>query len=504
MAEEIKFFGFGPSEKRTTIDSLNRSELSKYSIHLPATSIFTQEEVKALEPSFFPWPVVIRIPNGQDSSVNPTLVKTWDDLQNFLDAVRDPNSIINFNLPPQAAQYLPYRYVYAYVSPTYIYIHNVSKDVGVIMNMDNQKLFTKLSVKDSVIRLVRGEVGWFVDSIFNSNDPRLDPISSITLDSLEDHWDNFISGYRAGFFGTNYHLNLPRYIGPKSPIGDPYTFGFRVGCRLRSDISNSFSDMTKLDKQALIVMKLSLSPAEFDARINLVNLHNKIQSGDKEGISGQLRNYLNTECSFSVPDTQYICGQQGNYCPSCTSTAYVGKSISNHMDNAVKFLEEANACVGEYTTEKISVPDCASTIKNNFIWNSDNSQFRVITMTTHEASVRFQSKKTELLHDVEFDGDVIKTIAFKEMGSLELDIRLTADKFGMNEEDFSALLNRFNGLVFDQVSNFSGSSAKYCPLTFKSGIGFCLEDGTVLIPQATFFKNLKSQKGNLFNLYNGV
>lgn len=503
MAEEIKFFGFGSGEKRAAIDSLNRYELSKYFINLPATCIFTPDEVRAADPSSFPWPIVVRIPTEQESSSTPILIKNWDDLQNVIDQVRNPDATLNFSLPPQAAEQSIYRYMYAYVSESFAYIHDVEKNMGIMLSLNNEKLFGKANAKNSIIRLVRGELGWYVDSIFGKNDSRFNALENCTIGFAVSSYDQFQSGYRAGFFGTNYLEALPKYFSNNSLVGDPYTFGFRVGCRLRQDIAGSVTEINSgtIDKNLIVKLKLTLSPQEFESRMGMVKLHNKIQAGDSTNLCSELLSYLNPGCQ-----NPEFCGYEGQYCSDhCVTLSNIGKNLAITMDNSAKFLQEADSCKNDqYPEGGINIPDVAGKISTIFRWVADNTKFRIVNSSNYNMLVRFQSKNSELQNDIDVDGDLIKTIAFKDNGSLEMDINLDSNGCNMTDDKFRELVSKVNNMEYNLPSNFSGSGAKYSPLYFKSGVGFCLEDDTVLIPQDRFFSSLKSHKGNIFNLYNGV
>lgn len=503
MAEEIKFFGFGNGGKSTTIEALDGSELLKYGINLPSCYNFTPDEVKATDPNLFPWPILLRASSEQVRK--PVRINSWEELQDFMDHLRDPKVNLSLSLPPQGSKDPFYNATYAYLGLDFVYIHNVQQDVGIMMSMNNSKLMTKSGVNNSIIRLVRGEVGWFVDSIFKSDDPRFSVIKSLTIESVKENYDQFVLGYRAGFFGSNF-VNLPAgHIGLKSLIGDPYTFGFRVGCEIRKDISRLTNGQNKFDKQTVIRLRLTCSNAEYDSGLKIVKLHNRIQSGDLNNLSEDLVSYLNSECKLVIPNTSILCGEESNYCSdACSSKANVNKNIANAMDYTINFLQEAINCAGSYSDATLEIPDSISNFQNKFVWIAENTQFRVMSTASSVISFRFQSKNPELTNDIEYDNDRIKIIVFKSQHNMEYDIGVTPSDYGIYGEEFEARCKKIASSNFSSASNYPASGAKYASLKFNNGIGFCLEDGTVVIPQEKFFTYLKQVMGSNFNIYNGV
>jgi hypothetical protein len=506
MSEEIKFYGIGGTSKSpVTLSSASGEELRCYGIFLPNASTLSLDELDKVDPSLFPWPMNVFIPSPKNTNSKPTFIRSHAELREFLDDTRDPAAMINFSLPPQGPNIKAFVGVYAYMGNDFTFVHNTKLDQGFLTKNDNSKLFTRINLgKDKVLRIVRGSQGWFYDSVFSRDQECLAPIYDQSLMDLKkmDNFRLFQLGYQAGFFGEGSTYNISPGLISLQYLGDPYTLGFYLGSRNRSEIAQMSSDNGVVDKHLLLRLKVTCSDQEFESKVGLLNLHNKIQTGS--GFEPlEIVHLLNPKCKLIITNTFAACGEGGEYCSeSCKEAAKVSRSSYSHfLDSLCHTIMESQEKKGDYPLEPLVLPEDISSIQVDFVWKGMDTQFRIVTEENDKVNYRFQSRDPELQNKITCGNDSFIAIAYKELGRAELDIAVNREKVGLSESEFQAYKDAIRNATFNKPSQYSGSTMKYASLTYNNN-GFCLEDGTVVIPKDTFFKYLQKNKGVKVNLTN--
>lgn len=500
MSEEIRFFGFGV--RNSPHNQISLDGLKSYGISYPKTSSFTISELNNVDPDSFPWPLAVRIPISNGFST-PKLVSSWSHLQDLIDGIRNPDDTILFSLPPQAAKEEFIQNVFAYIGKGFVCLHNTNS--GITYSLNTDKFMSDIGLSDKwVIRIIRGNYGWFFDSCYDRNDPKLSPIF-YTLDS---DTQKFQEGYSAALHFANETSLANTFfhsLGLKSPVGDAYSSGYYLGSlfvkRLTNITKASISDgKVNLGKSTLILSKLTCSETDYSNVMNMVSCHNQIAAGNLEAAN------LKLACN-PAQCNEVRCGEDDWYCSSfCRSIAEentIPKQLYQKLDATCRFLDEVFKSKGTNHPKiyEIDMPKDIDSAHISIDWSSEVSQYRIVSTGSSSVSIRFQAANLELLQRVTCGEDSYNIVSWKQMGNEELDIEVKMKYFNFTQDQYAKWLGTISrGELFQNKSTYSGSNQKYATLSCTSK-GFELSDGTVVIPMHTFLRYIEKNKNIKIGIY---
>jgi len=492
MAEEIQFFGLNKAKSEFVFTNDSKDNLAQFGIFVPSTQSLTIEDVKSSDPNSFPWPLVAKV---EDSSA---IIHSWNELLDFADEVRNSDSIC-FRLPPEETNDNNLMHVCVYVGRTFVCVHNTNTDLAFVSNVSNHKLYDRVRLNPyKVIRLTPGKYGLYLEEVIDIDDERLQPLWKNELNNIGDFFPEFLNGYKLGFSNVDFELRINNHITPESLVGDPYTFGIFFGNKMRLHLKKAFSNIhfSKINKAAFALAKLFFSNEEYQNILNLFALHNKIQSGDTDGLPEMISKQLNPNCKLIIPNTFIACGEGGNYCSDgCLESASLGR---HSFPNVIR----DSAALTKLTIDQAASQAASDDLHNNIAsfdqssvdglaiethWKAKVSQYRIVTNDYNNVSIRMQFSKSELSYKFIGAEDTCQVIVWSKQDNSEVDINLNNSIFN----DWEEWVNRVTSAEFSSPSNYRGSDKLYAPLEFRSGIGFCLEDGYVVIPQHVFMERLE-------------
>lgn len=493
MSEEICFFGFGI--RNSPHNQISLDGLKNYGISYPKTNSFTISELNNVDPNSFPWPLAVRIPL-ENSLSTPRLVASLSQLQDLIDGIRNPNDTVIFSLPPQESSEDYLRNVFAYIGKDFICVHNANS--GITYSINTDKFMSNLGLSDKwVVRLIRGNYGWFFDSCFQRDDVRIRPI----FYTVESDLQKFREGYFAALNSANENslINMMFHnFGLNTPVGDTYSSGYYLGSLFVKRINNISKSTiangkVNLDKSTLILSKILCSDVDYSNVINMVSCHNKIINADLES------SVLKLACN-PAQCKEVGCGESNNYCSDfCKSIAeenVVPKDLCQKLDYTCRFLDEVSKSknVESPTILPVEMPKDIDSASTSIDWSSDLTQYRVTATGPTAVSIRFQTTNVELIQRVLCGEDSYNIVSWKHLGNEEFDIEVKMKYFNFTQEQYlnwRETITKEN--LFTNKSSYNGSNQKYATLSCTSK-GFELEDGTVVIPMSRFLRYLEKNK----------
>jgi hypothetical protein len=336
----------------------------------------------------------------------------------------------------------------------------------------------------------------YVEEVIKSSDPRLEPLWKNKLSGIGSSYPDFIRGYKVGFSSSALDIDFKNHITSCSLVGDPYTFGIFFGNKMRLRLRRAFSNIqiSKINKAAFALAKLFFSNEEYQNILNIFKLHSAILSGNSDNISEMISAQVNSDCKQVIPGTFIACGEGGNYCSQeCMENATLGrhnfyglvKSSGSLLNLAIENFNSSNSNVEENLTDLIESNEEGLAVET--YWKSKVLQYRITSDDYNAVAIRMQFTHSELSYKFISSADSCQVIVWNKPENTELDITISTDMI----EGWNEWRDRVRSADFSKPSTYRGSDKFYASLVFVNNLGFCLEDGSLVIPQNVFLEKLE-------------
>lgn len=484
--EEIKFFGLNRQELNKALSTVNMTRFQNCPIQVPYAYIFSVPEAKKLEPTSFPFPILVKITKPDQLFAVPKLVTQFPALKDLVETCEETESIV---VSRPATLHSSYSNCFFYLSTDYLAVQEILDPLTsrvTLINTNVTSLFEKSGLNpDLVYRIVNTTAGWLVENVLTKDDSRLGFLTNqYSYQSLSDPalHAKFLSGYRTGFFDLKFfNWDLYHQAG-KHYVTNPYQFGFEVGKNVRRLLIVELMRLGQKNPNGMICKNLVLAmrilgTQDDSVLMKLTNIHNLFQDSTPETIEEALKAYLNGTGKSFVSWNMLL----QNFSTLVESLRYPKYPISDPM--------------------RFETPKGDEDIKTNLEFSANSMQVRV---SSHEEGSDGDAEDEMVSVRIQMLGWKFRQVAIVN-GTEEIPI--IDLNSGMGKEEFDIFLNKDQiGPIMDYVKAFkelkhnlksnAGTEKMYTPAVVKDNNFVHPDTGFVFFSMDLFRDSLVKRHGS--------
>jgi hypothetical protein len=486
--EEIKFFGkavqAGGRLAREVASLMGNTKLKGSNIYCPFTYLYTMDTARHFDSSSFEWPVHFRAALTSDEVYYPPVeVPNHKALaERILDLERkDPEAAVLISIPPsQLGGVELCSSFFFYLARNYLLIHNIVDNCSFIINTNNTAAFKKMGLdKNLVYRMaqirhpVTCEASFYIESIFEYNDSRLEPIREKTyykaLVADEEARKLFLDGYRTGWLVGRKNYCFPSRTIKTAYLSDPHSFGYILALRIRFTIERGLKNFgIAMGADQDLSYALSLKKIYGETAMEKIELgaklHNAILEENNKDIFELLQKYLRPSDKVGL-----------GLLPILLAATQVASDLRNKKAlPVVSGLGEINPFVG------LDVEDAEIT----FDLKTEKSQIRIADSGTNHVKMRWQFYNLAVLSKVKI-GDKPQAVKKYEVEKLEHDFMLIQEDLKNSDgpNTIKKLVKRFDKMKHTEESQ-AGTGVMYVPVEIIEGNLVHTQSNKIILPKS--------------------